>query len=188
MPDENLILFLDLETTGSDVNNDEVIEVGLVMLDAESLEEKATLSLVVFPGQRAFNRMMNNQIVHDMHVKSGLLDDLDNGIFAHDADQLINNWLNEQGAGTTHLPYGGSGVSHFDRKFIDKYLPAFGKRLTYWSYDVGVARRIARKAGLGWLNQDAKNHRALVDARFHAEEFRYAIRAFSGQASALRTR
>ena len=178
MPNDKYILFLDTESTGSDVNKDEMIEIGLVLLDADTLEEVDTFNAVITPSQKAFNRMMNNKVVHDMHAANGLIDDLDNGFLAYDADLSIDAWLNGHDIDTTHLPYGGSGVLHFDRKFIDKYLPRLSKRITYWAYDVGVVRRTAAKVGYPWLSQDAKNHRALVDARFHADEFRYAVKAF----------
>lgn len=189
MPNEKYILFLDLETTGSDVNNDEIIEVGLVLLDANTFEEIDTFSRVVFPQEKAFERMLNNDIVFNMHQTSGLIYEdalmYRDGNTAEDVDNEIYNWIQSHVPGTDHIPYGGSGVSHFDRKFIDKFLPRLSKRITYWAYDVGSVRRVAMKAGLGWPSQDAKNHRALVDARFHAEEFRYAVRAFSGSASSL---
>jgi oligoribonuclease (3'-5' exoribonuclease) len=110
-----------------------------------------------------------------MHVKNGLLNDLDYGFTRDEVDRDIAAWLP---SGTDHIPFGGSGVLHFDRKFIDKYLPRLGKRITYWAYDVGPIRRTASRVGYPWLSQDAKTHRALDDARFHAEEFRYATQAF----------
>ncbi len=184
MPNDTHILFLDLETTGNQVEHDEIIEVGLVMLDANTLEEVGSFTAVARPSDKALMRMVNNKVVREMHKVNGLFDDViefddstyDGQIGA--IDIRVAEWINTFVPGTDHIPYGGSGVSHFDRKFIDKYMTRLSRRITFWAYDVGAVRRTAAKVGYPWLNQDAKNHRALVDARFHAEEFRYGVNAF----------
>lgn len=180
MPNTERILFLDLETTGSDVEYDEIIEVGLILLDAKTLEEVGSFRSTVFPQDRAWDRIMRNDKVLAMHSGNGLLEDITR-IHVPGApvvDRRIINWLDENGIGKDHVPYGGSGVGHFDKKFIDKYLPLFSKRITYWPYDVGSIRRTYELAGgTNWPAQD-KNHRALDDARFHVEEFKFAMDIF----------
>jgi oligoribonuclease (3'-5' exoribonuclease) len=189
-PRTDLILFLDLETTGSDRTKDEIIEFGGVMVDATDREfpEIGHFQRVIDPSATAFLRMMDKKAVRTMHEKNGLLDeilairdgDITEGHFYTEhlrnvAELDIIEWLDTFVKGdTTHIPYGGSGTGHFDGPFLELHMPVLRSRLTYWTYDVGSMRRMLRLAGIPGLDQgEGKNHRALDDARFHAEEFRY---------------
>lgn len=178
-PRTDLILFVDLETTGNDDDKDEIIEIGLAMIDTEDFEEVAHFSRVIKPSNEAFIRLIENPIVYEMHKANGLLDDIialkqNPTMRDYSPDWEIKDWLDEiVDRSTTHIPLAGSGVSHFDRKYIDKFLPMFSKRITYWSYDVGVLRRMFDLAGVPRASMEAKSHRGLNDARVHADEFRF---------------
>lgn len=192
MPREDLILFLDLETTGVDETFDEIIEVGIVMLDSHTLEEIDHLNVVIAPTDSAYERMEGKDVVRKMHEVNGLADLIRQDRFKNmflpgreTADAQIIGWLKSHvGNDNTQIPYGGSGVAHFDRRFIKKYLPRFDKMITHWAYDVGTIRRAFVKAGLqtadNFLEKQGqeKDHRALQDARVHADEFRLYQRYF----------
>ena len=189
-PREDLILFLDLETTGTNEEKDNIIEIGLSMIDATKAPEYPELdaiNLIVKPTDDALRRLIDKDVVFEMHQKSGLYDYLRNPELAHhvnsleDAEFKAIAFLDRFVAGdTSHIPLGGSGVLHFDRKFIKRWLPKFDKRLTYWAYDMGVFRRSFQKAGVAPYSQEAKTHRALDDARVHADEFRFYQKFISG--------
>lgn len=185
-PRDDLILFLDLETTGTDVPEDNIIEVGLSLLSAdEGYPEVAAFSSIVMPSKDAFDRLMRKRVVREMHKANGLLDELlelrDDETGYNEAANYglgqvaknIDDWLTANGGDSNHIPLGGSGVTHFDRKFIKAFMPGLDARLTHWAYDVGVMRRMFIKAGVPFASIDAKTHRALDDARVHAEEFRF---------------
>lgn len=179
MPQNSLALILDTETTGNQAE-DELIEIGMVMLDVPSLNELGRFTCVMEPSPRAFRRLMENDVVRKMHEANGLLADLQAGLSVpHEVcDNRIERWLAQYTSERSHIPYGGSGVSHFDRQYIDKQLPKLSKRITYWALDVGAARRIAALQGGSTHSIDAKTHRALDDALVHADELRfYASRA-----------
>lgn len=186
-PRDDLILFLDLETTGVDVPQDEIIEVGLSMVSTEAgYPEIGRYSHIVIPSEEAFNRMMAKDVVRKMHEVNGLLREIvecstPKTYTIENIEQDILQWLEAYvGKDTTHIPFGGSGVLHFDRRFISYFMPKFDKRITHWAYDVGVLRRTFMKAGVKYASIDAKTHRALDDARVHAEEWRYYQEAIGG--------
>lgn len=199
MPREDKIIFLDLETTGVDEKVDEIIEVGAVMLDATSSDypEIGHYSHIILPTETAFQRMDGKQVVRDMHKKNGLYDAIINirGLSSMNyqyspnfVDTQLIEWIQGfVGRDNTQIPYGGSGVAHFDRRFIKKYLPRFDKMLTHWALDVGVLRRSFVKAGVTPADivlesqGQAKDHRALQDARVHADEWRYYQRFIKGE-------
>lgn len=174
MPASNLALILDTETTGNKPDS-ELIEIGMVMLDVPSLVELGEFTLVIEPSPEQFSIMMANKVVREMHEVNGLIEDLNNhkGVHPNVADALINRWLDSFTVERTHIPYGGSGVCHFDRQYITRQLPRLNRRITYWALDVGAVRRIFALQGASTASIDAKTHRALDDAKVHADELRW---------------
>lgn len=178
MPASNLALILDTETTGNKPDSD-LIEIGMVMLDVPSLRELGEFTIVIQPSAEQFADMKANPIVSKMHEINGLTADLEagKGVTPVMADSLINKWLDQFIQERTHIPYGGSGVAHFDRQYITRQLPVLNRRITYWPLDVGAVRRIFALQGASTASIDAKTHRALDDARVHAEELRFYAEA-----------
>lgn len=176
MPRNDLILFCDLETTGVERDIDSIIEVGIAVFTWPEFREHSSLSLVLQPTPEAFERMNGKDVVREMHKANGLLSDIEagKGVTPKKADRLIDEHLSQYGSrASSHIPLGGSGVLHFDRPFIKRYLPLFDSRLSHWAYDVGVLRRMFLLAGARHADDSGKTHRALDDARVHAEEFKF---------------
>jgi oligoribonuclease (3'-5' exoribonuclease) len=193
MPRDDLIVFLDLETTGN-TDLDEIVEVGLVLTTPE-MDIIGDFSRVLAPTLDGMNRIYQRQVVFDMHTTSGLLDELkalpakDWGEDYDDVDSEICEWLdNLTGKSTEHIPFAGSGVMHFDRKYIRRDFPKFDKRLTYWAYDSGVLRRSWQLAGLPTADRPANlvGHRALDDAYASVAEYRSYLRQLSSLKSSTR--
>jgi oligoribonuclease (3'-5' exoribonuclease) len=176
MTRSDVMLWLDLETTGNSPDAD-IIEVGVVLTDQtpELHElEGGVRSLLVEPTEY-WRLFALDEVVARMHSGSGLTRELHTavGVLAlAEVETALLGLL--QPYGTEHIPLAGSGVSHFDRQYIRRDFPRFDKRLTYWAYDVGVVRRTLRLAGIELPSGDqtTKTHRALDDARQHAQEMR----------------
>ena len=172
VPTEHL-LWLDLETTGSDESKDCIIEVGAI-LTTEDLHIIAELQWVLSPTDEALGRLLRNDVVREMHTANGLLDHVlaGAGMKPHQAAKDMLTWLEINGAKQGHVALAGSGVAHFDRRFLDRYMPQVSRFLRYWVIDIGVIRR----AHGMWVGtevsaaNDAKTHRALDDARCHLAE------------------
>jgi oligoribonuclease (3'-5' exoribonuclease) len=184
-PRSDVVLFLDLETTGANKHREEIVQVGAVVLRAPDWAETSHFEHVVLPSEEAYGRMVATPVVREMHEKTGLMERINELRASYPeiaspavVDDLMINWINETcGTDTSHVPYGGSGVSHYDRPFIERQLPRFNRRITYWALDVAPVRRIALMAGRkDWPVMSEGNHDALADARFHAREFRFALR------------
>jgi oligoribonuclease (3'-5' exoribonuclease) len=180
MPRNDIILFCDLETTGVDRDLDDIIEVGISVVTWPAFEEVFAKSYLVTPTRAAFERMQRKDEVREMHRQNGLALEveyiLDSGADYSPAtvDAAIDADLSQFGSrGSAHIPVGGSGFSHFDRPFIRKSLPLFDSRISYWCYDVGVLRRMFILAGAVHADDSGKTHRALDDARVHAQEFKF---------------
>lgn len=174
MPSSKFILWIDLETTGSDATSD-IIEVGAVLTDND-LNTVGEFNTTVQPTWNQLEKLRANPKVLGMHTKNGLLAELDHQDSPNVAvvDQVMNGWLNTYYTSLQHLPLGGSGVSHFDRQFIRRLMPIIDARLTYWAYDVGVLRRTRELFGLPPLSiPEDKTHRALDDIKGHIAEMKF---------------
>ena len=166
--------WLDLETTGADVDLHQILEVGCVVTD-QTLEELTPADpfwTIVAPrwpiGQV-------DRVVLDMHLKSGLWADvLESNVDVSGADVDLAKFLDDYTV-KGRIALAGSGVGHFDRQFIDRWMPHTAKRLTYWPMDVGVVRRFGTMVA-GRENPcdvtGEKPHRALDDVRLHLREAR----------------
>lgn len=185
-----MILWLDLETTGTDESQDEIIELGAILTRNDPGLTIIDTYAKVYKTTRAISDL--TPVVYDMHVHNRLWHEIVNSAtgYAEEDQEHIMAWLGEHNAFTQgRLALGGSGVSHFDRRFIKRAWPALDKRLEYWSYDVGSMRRLARLGGAafgpGKLRMsepgiDHSAHRALDDTVQALDEARAFVRAIEG--------
>ena len=164
---------IDLETTGTDENAGSILEVGVIVVgpDLVVLDVAAWL---VHPYPDHLANM--DPVVVEMHRTSQLLAELEAGDNVHlleDVDRELAALL-DRFTVDGRVALAGSGVGHFDSRWLRRHLPNASKRLTYWTIDVGVVRRFLRDL-CGWdvppLN-DEKPHRALDDALLHLAEMR----------------
>lgn len=177
----DILMWWDCETTGSDELKDCIIEVGCALTAADlsplySEDWDPYFSMTVKPTDEALGRMMRNSIVRDMHTDNGLLAEIlaGDGLAPDRVAKLLLAWLIDHGAAQGKVVICGSGVAHFDRRFVRRYMPQLDRFCRYWMIDVGVIRR----AHDFWLGvpgpnmNDGKTHRALDDAKCHLAEAR----------------
>lgn len=191
MPDPTHLLWLDLETTGTHEAIDQVIEIAVILTDLELTEVTRNSNLVPYDYDGAL-RLAGNDYVRQMHQTSGLIDDLgrrsngfnpDSGVehevrwsMLRSAEKELRAQLVYAGAQPHCVMLAGSGVSHFDRRFLRTQLPDLERQLAYPSIDVGVARRMADMwgtlSGVPDFNS-GKTHRAMADVTCHLDEARW---------------
>lgn len=183
MSDFTHIAWTDLETTGLDHERGDILEYGII-LTTRDLEIVAVKSDVVVPPQLDILRL--HPAVREMHTKNELLD----AVFEmcvtglgsasiSSRDIQVHAWLYEQlgrdGIGKVAL--GGSGVSHFDVRWINKWMPHFASWLYRSTVDVGVIRRFIENVvdmpELVPAEHRVLSHRALDDAEDHLNEARH---------------
>ncbi len=172
------LAWTDLETAGTDETSDPIVEVAVV-LTMPDLEEVAYYAVPVWPD--VWNRLEGpvqvSPEVYRMHTDNGLWDDCARiGVPLEDAEARILGIMACYGDRGDFV-LAGSGVSHFDRRFIDAQMPDYSKWLRYYCIDVGVLRRtlplIGRADAVRPASEVVKSHRAMSDIRLHISEFRY---------------
>lgn len=167
---DKLYAWLDLETTGSDERQDKILEIGIAISGLD-FHPVATFERVIGITQHA--RDAAPVRVREMHDANGLWAEAmasTNEIDVVDRDCWA--WLRKHSP-IAQLILAGSGVGHFDSRFLRQWMPATARCLTYWTMDVGVIRRFLPLCGIDVPPaEDGKPHRALADALHHMEEMR----------------
>ncbi len=168
-------LWLDFETTGVNPRRDEIWEVSVIATDAE-LRELAALTTLLQPSKKAVRKVRSTPALLEMHTRSGLLDEITSIEplpTVADVEVYLLHLLEKHTVPGTEVTLAGSGVSHFDREVITHQMPRLAAKLTYYSLDVGPARRLYLEAtGHDVVHPlPAKRHRAEDDIR---DDLRYA--------------
>lgn len=179
-PKARALLWVDLETTGGDEKLDDIIEVGALLTDFELKQIARPFQHVAYPRKSAYDRMMADDVVRAMHEKNGLLEacrDITYSPSLYMVENLMLKWLSDvEHCEPQTLILAGSGVSHFDQRFIQTQMPRVNELLRYATMDIGVVRRFLRMIHMlprsGNPERDPKNHRALDDISLHLEEAR----------------
>ncbi len=177
------LLWIDLETTGSDPELDQIIEVGGILTDMEQ-NIITTFQYVVKPDQFAMQRLMQNDFVRNMHEENGLLAEVGSAPFVGVVEGYILETLVSHGVEPGKVTLCGSGVGKFDSRFIENQMQTLHRMLTYYVIDVGIMRRFLRDVcGLPDVIPDdgdssTKTHRAYDDICQHFNESKHYVALF----------
>lgn len=169
--DQNLV-WIDMEMTGLDPQSDRIIEIAIVITDAQltTRVEGPVIAVhqtdAVLNGMDAWNR--------GTHGKSGLTDRVKAS--AIDEDQAAAEVLAfmRQYVGGRASPMCGNSICQ-DRRFMANYMPKLEAYFHYRNIDVSTLKELARrwKPGLveGFKKQQA--HTALADIHESIDELLY---------------
>jgi oligoribonuclease len=148
-----MLAFLDLETTGLDVARDDVLEVACLVVDDRLVEEIASYHAVVRTSRELYELP---EVVRDMHVKSGLWDDVvdtERALPIAQVDRALSAFLREHavkietdGQRTTLVrpQLAGNGI-HFDRGFMRRCLRRAEAELHHRQLDVTSVNELMRR-------------------------------------------
>jgi oligoribonuclease len=178
-------LFTDLECTGLNPVDDEIVEFGVIGVDAE-LRTLFEFNTLIQPTARTIARIENTPPVLEMMEANGLINELRIALVQNDKPSLgdaVDTLIEaiDTYATGTKVTLSGSGVATYDFTFLKAQTPELAARLTYWCNDVGDSRRRWRAATGGDLVAiDAtKNHRAFDDVTIHLAEARHYRNLFA---------
>ena len=167
------LIWVDCEMTGLDINNDALVEIAVLVTDAQLNVLGEGVDLVIKCEQAKLDSMVD--VVKDMHTKSGLITEIPNGTTLAKADELIIAYLKRYAPAAGKSPLAGNSV-YVDRAFIARDLPLLNKYLHYRTIDVSTIKVLARR----WHPKTyfaapakAGNHRALGDIRDSIAELDY---------------
>lgn len=167
------LVWIDCEMTGLDLGADALIEVAALVTDFELNVLGEGIELIVKPPDEALEQM--GDFVREMHVKSGLLDKLADGITLADAEQQVLAYLKEHCADGSRPPLAGNTVGT-DRAFLARDMTSLDEFLHYRIVDVSSIKELSRRwYPRAYYSSPPKlgNHRALADIQESIEELRY---------------
>lgn len=167
-----MIGFVDIETTGLEVNRHSILEVALVLTD-NSLEEKLRESFVVSQSHVTLNA--TNSWCEKQHKNSGLISEVkDSNVSNSEAEKNLIKLFQEEVSKGVDVPMAGNSV-HFDREFLKSHMPGFENCFHYRNIDVSVFRELLERWGREediWEGEE-KPHRAMGDVERCIKELKY---------------
>jgi len=172
-PVADRLVWLDLEMTGLDVTRHTIVEIAVLVTDAELERLDEGIDLVVHQPPAALAEM--DDFVRAMHERSGLLPAIDaSRVSLEQAGTAALDYIrNHVDPGTAPLCGNSIGV---DRRFLDRYLPELDQYLHYRSIDVSSLKELCRR----WYPEvyrhrpgKQETHRALDDVRESIAELRF---------------
>jgi oligoribonuclease len=166
------LIWIDLEMTGLDTDNDYIIEIATIITnsDLDIIEEGPVLA--IHQSDDVLNTM--DDWNKKQHGNSGLIDRV----------RLSNLKESEVEASTLafiskHVPQGvspmcGNSICQ-DRRFLHRLMPALEQYFHYRNLDVSTVKELARRWAPGVYNGVEKetSHLALEDIRDSINELRY---------------
>lgn len=167
------LVWIDCEMTGLDIRADALIEVAALVTDFELNVLGEGIDLIIKPEDAALDQM--GDFVREMHRKSGLLDQLEDGITLAEAEEQVLAYVRDHCVDGSRPPLAGNTVAT-DRLFLARDLPELERFLHYRIVDVSSIKELSRRwFPRAYFQAPAKlgNHRALADIQESIEELRY---------------
>ncbi|WP_432544005.1 oligoribonuclease [Kineococcus sp. SYSU DK002] len=167
------IVWIDCEMTGLDLTGDALVEVAVLVTDADLNVLGDGVDVVIKPPAESLVDM--DPVVVEMHTSSGLLDELPAGRTLAEAEQAVLDYVKQWVPEPRKAPLAGSSV-HTDRAFLARDMPQLTEHLHYRLIDVSSLKELARRwFPRVYFHTPRKHggHRALADIRESIQELKY---------------
>lgn len=170
------IIWIDVETTGLKAfGKDELLEVACLVTDSELniLDEKGFRAVIKYSDIQVSRMKLNtSDYVLDMHNKTGLWDELSQGVEVKTVDENLLDYIKQFVPEPRTARIAGNSIT-LDRNFMEANLPLSYDYLHYRSYDVSTIAGLAAAWYEDGGYQKNLTHAAMDDIRESIEELRY---------------
>ncbi|MDU0969068.1 MAG: oligoribonuclease [Actinomycetaceae bacterium] len=168
------LVWIDCEMTGLDLQADCLVEVAVIVTDAQLNLLDDGIDLIITPKEGALDQM--NDFVRNMHTTSGLLDAIAaEGIDLADAEAQVLAYIKRFVPEPRKALLAGNSVGT-DKMFLEKEMPQVMEHLHYRIVDVSSVKELAKRWYPRTFYQAPEKHgghRALADIRESIQELRY---------------
>jgi len=169
------ILWLDLEMTGLDADNDLILEVAAIATDWNFTEIATYQGVVKNEDMTLEERLNANSVFWDANPdsKSGLLAQNKDGKDLLEVEEDLLAFMDEHFEADAPVLLGGNSI-HMDRRFIVSQWPRVDARLHYRMLDVS-AWKVVFEGKYKKKFAKPQDHRALEDIRGSIAELQYYL-------------
>jgi len=171
---DDRLVWIDCEMTGLERRRDALIEIAVVVTDAELKPLDDGLDIVIHTHDDVLETMV--PFVKEMHATSGLTDAVrQSTVTLGAAEQRVLDYVKGHIPEAKTAPLCGNSIAT-DRGFIARDMPALDEHLHYRMIDVSSIKELARRwYPRVYYAQPAKGlaHRALADIRESVQELAY---------------
>lgn len=170
------IIWVDVETTGTDPFEDSLLEIAAMATDMAG-EPISTLKEFVISQPHI---EPSTDLVLKMHEKSGLWKDLWEAepIQMTEVDSLLSEWVDSLELDSKETFFGGNSIT-LDREFVAYNLPGFYQRFSHRSVDV-TSIALALQGNFDFQNfRKDLLHRAGSDVLESIEEYKFYMSKIS---------
>ncbi len=166
------LIWLDMEMTGLDPDNDRIIEVAAVITDGQLNTIAESPAMVVFQSDAVLNGM--DKWNQSTHGKSGLIDKVKlSRLSEADVEAQMLAFLQQ------HVPSGtspmcGNSICQ-DRRFMARWMPQLEAYFHYRNLDVSTFKELVKrwKPGIAAGLKKEGKHEALADIYDSINELKY---------------
>jgi oligoribonuclease len=170
----DLLVWVDCEMTGLDLERDALIEVAALVTDPDLNVLGEGVDVVIHTEESVLGGMV--EIVQEMHDKSGLTDAVRaSTITVADAEDMVMDYVTSFVKEPRTAPLCGNSIAT-DRGFLARHMPRFDDYLHYRMIDVSSVKELCRRwYPRAYFGQPAKGlaHRALADIRESIRELEF---------------
>ena len=170
--DAKNLIWLDMEMTGLDPDNDRIIEVAMVITDSQLELVAESPVLVVHQADAVLDAM--DQWNKSTHARSGLIEKVKaSELNEAQVEEQMLAFL-EQHVPSNTSPMCGNSICQ-DRRFMARWMPALERYFHYRNLDVSTLKELAKRWKPGILGGIVKHgkHEALADIYESIEELKY---------------
>lgn len=170
------ILWVDLEMTGLDAENDLILEIAAIATDWDFHEIATYQGVIKNEDMSIEERLAANSVFWDANPesKNGLLAQNADGKGLTEIEDELLAFIDKHFEKDERVLLGGNSI-HMDRRFIVAQWPRLDARLHYRMLDVS-AWKVVFEGKYGKKFPKPDKHRALDDIRGSIDELKYYLR------------
>lgn len=176
----DLLIWIDLETTGLDVDYNmlgvqkhKILEIGMHITDSQFNIIDPGFEIIIHHDKSDLAKVMSDFVLN-MHTQSGLLEKVENStVSLKQAETMMKMYVDSYNIEAKSSPICGNNVS-FDKNFLDAQMPEFSQILHYRKIDVSSIKEVVKRLRpeIADLVQKQGKHRGLDDIKESINELK----------------